>query len=77
MLGETKVNLEDVRQTEFYKQPWVKEAVFHYLTSKVNIEPSHIHKLIMIRHNKKCKSYWLHSLLQNNLNKHLLVVRFY
>ncbi|ORE10749.1 Yip1-domain-containing protein [Rhizopus microsporus var. microsporus] len=34
VLGETKVNLEDVRQTEFYKQPWVKEAVFHYLTSK-------------------------------------------
>jgi SWI/SNF-related matrix-associated actin-dependent regulator of chromatin subfamily D len=36
ILGETKVNLEDVRQTDFYKQPWVKEAVFHYLTSKVN-----------------------------------------
>lgn len=35
ILGETKVNLEDVRQTDFYKQPWVKEAVFHYLTSKV------------------------------------------
>ncbi|GAA5804108.1 hypothetical protein HPULCUR_009594 [Helicostylum pulchrum] len=34
ILGETKVNLEDVRQTNFYKQPWVKEAVFHYLTSK-------------------------------------------
>ncbi|KAG2197166.1 hypothetical protein INT47_009473 [Mucor saturninus] len=34
ILGETKVNLEDVRQTDFYKQPWVKEAVFHYLTSK-------------------------------------------
>ncbi|CAO3670156.1 unnamed protein product [Rhizopus stolonifer] len=34
VLGETKVNLEDVRQTEFYKQPWVKEAVFHYLTAK-------------------------------------------
>lgn len=37
ILGETKVNLEDVRQTDFYKQPWVKEAVFHYLTSKVRI----------------------------------------
>jgi SWI/SNF-related matrix-associated actin-dependent regulator of chromatin subfamily D len=35
ILGETKVNLEDVRQTDFYKQAWVKEAVFHYLTSKV------------------------------------------
>ncbi|CAO3630626.1 unnamed protein product [Cunninghamella echinulata] len=35
ILGESKVNLEEMRQTEFYKQPWVKEAVFHYLTSKV------------------------------------------
>lgn len=35
ILGETKVNVEDVRQTDFYKQPWVKEAVFHYLTAKV------------------------------------------
>ncbi|KAI8987861.1 hypothetical protein BDF20DRAFT_292780 [Mycotypha africana] len=33
-LGQTHVNLEEVRQSEFYKQPWVKEAVFHYLTSK-------------------------------------------
>ncbi|OAD65597.1 hypothetical protein PHYBLDRAFT_153286 [Phycomyces blakesleeanus NRRL 1555(-)] len=34
ILGETKVNLEEMRQTDFYKQPWVKEAVFHYLTAK-------------------------------------------
>ncbi|OBZ86105.1 SWI/SNF-related matrix-associated actin-dependent regulator of chromatin subfamily D member 1 [Choanephora cucurbitarum] len=34
ILGETKVNMEDIRQSDFYKQPWVKEAVFHYLTSK-------------------------------------------
>lgn len=36
ILGESKVNLEEMRQTDFYKQPWVKEAVFHYLTAKVN-----------------------------------------
>ncbi|KAI7871021.1 SWI/SNF and RSC complex subunit Ssr3 [Spinellus fusiger] len=34
ILGETKVNLEEMRQTDFYKQPWVKEAIFHYLTAK-------------------------------------------
>ncbi|KAF7721459.1 SWI/SNF complex component snf12 [Apophysomyces ossiformis] len=34
ILGESKVNLEEMRQADFYKQPWVKEAVFHYLTSK-------------------------------------------
>ncbi|KAI8075195.1 hypothetical protein BC940DRAFT_287688 [Gongronella butleri] len=34
ILGESKVNLEEMRQTDFYKQSWVKEAVFHYLTSK-------------------------------------------
>lgn len=35
ILGESKINLEEMRQTDFYKQPWMKEAVFHYLTSKV------------------------------------------
>ncbi|KAI8143117.1 hypothetical protein BJV82DRAFT_611421 [Fennellomyces sp. T-0311] len=35
ILGESKINLEEMRQTDFYKQPWVKEAVFHYLTAKV------------------------------------------
>ncbi|KAL0143418.1 hypothetical protein V8B55DRAFT_1477373 [Mucor lusitanicus] len=34
ILGESKVNLEEMRQTDFYKQPWMKEAVFHYLTTK-------------------------------------------
>ncbi|KAG2173269.1 hypothetical protein INT43_004643 [Umbelopsis isabellina] len=34
ILGESQVNLEEMRQSDFYKQPWVKEAVFHYLTSK-------------------------------------------
>lgn len=37
ILGESKVNLEEMRQTDFYKQPWMKEAVFHYLTTKVCI----------------------------------------
>lgn len=35
ILGESKVNLEEMKQTDFYKQPWMKEAVFHYLTTKV------------------------------------------
>ncbi|KAI9310692.1 SWI/SNF and RSC complex subunit Ssr3 [Dichotomocladium elegans] len=35
ILGSSKVNVEEMRRNEFYKQPWVKEAVFHYLTSKV------------------------------------------
>ncbi|GAB5593001.1 SWI/SNF and RSC complex subunit Ssr3 [Umbelopsis nana] len=34
IVGETQVNVEEMRQSDFYKQPWVKEAVFHYLTSK-------------------------------------------
>lgn len=37
ILGESKVNLEEMRQTDFYKQPWMKEAVFHYLTTKVRV----------------------------------------
>lgn len=35
ILGESKINLEEIRQSDFYKQPWMKEAVFHYLTTKV------------------------------------------
>lgn len=38
ILGESKLNLEQIRQTDFYKQPWMKEAVFHYLTTKVRID---------------------------------------
>ncbi|KAG1462065.1 hypothetical protein G6F46_003121 [Rhizopus delemar] len=34
ILGESKVNVEEIKQTDFYKQPWMKEAVFHYLTTK-------------------------------------------
>ncbi|GAA5809991.1 hypothetical protein MFLAVUS_003406 [Mucor flavus] len=34
ILGESKINLEEIRQSDFYKQPWMKEAVFHYLTTK-------------------------------------------
>ncbi|KAG1175800.1 hypothetical protein G6F70_003895 [Rhizopus microsporus] len=34
ILGESKVNLEEIKQTDFYKQPWMKEAIFHYLTTK-------------------------------------------
>lgn len=35
ILGENKINLEEIKQTDFYKQPWMREAVFHYLTTKV------------------------------------------
>lgn len=56
ILGESKVNLEEMKQTEFYKQPWMKEAVFHYLTSKVKgrfffHKYSQIHRL-----NSVCKN---------------------
>ncbi|KAI8890395.1 SWI/SNF and RSC complex subunit Ssr3 [Backusella circina FSU 941] len=34
ILGENKMNLEEIKQTDFYKQPWMREAVFHYLTTK-------------------------------------------
>lgn len=37
ILGESKANLEEIKQTDFYKQPWMKEAIFHYLTTKVII----------------------------------------
>lgn len=36
ILGESKINLEEMRRHDFYKQPWIKEAVFHYLTAKVS-----------------------------------------
>lgn len=36
ILGESKINLEEMRRNDFYKQPWIKEAVFHYLTAKVS-----------------------------------------
>lgn len=29
------MNLEEMRRTDFYRQDWVKEAVFHYMTAKV------------------------------------------
>lgn len=52
ILGESQVNLEEMRQSDFYKQPWVKEAVFHYLTSKVSVwqccSQSHLFNLISI-----------------------------
>lgn len=37
ILGESKVNLEQIKESDFYQQPWMKEAVFHYLTTKVII----------------------------------------
>ncbi|GJJ72767.1 SWI/SNF-related matrix-associated actin-dependent regulator of chromatin subfamily D [Entomortierella parvispora] len=34
ILGESHVNLEEQRHSEFYNQQWVNEAVFHYMTAK-------------------------------------------
>ncbi|CAB4412110.1 unnamed protein product [Rhizophagus irregularis] len=34
ILGESHVNLEEQRRSEFYKQSWVNEAVFHYATAQ-------------------------------------------
>ena len=34
ILGESKVNLEEQRRSDFYKQSWVNEAVFHYATAQ-------------------------------------------
>jgi len=34
ILGESRVNLEEQRSSEFYKQKWVNEAIFHYLSAK-------------------------------------------
>lgn len=62
ILGESKVNLEEIKQTDFYKQPWMKEAIFHYLTTKV------IMVIIIVlvayfynRHNNVCKNYSQHN----------------
>ncbi|KAJ8656680.1 hypothetical protein O0I10_007527 [Lichtheimia ornata] len=35
VVGDSKIGIEEMRHAEFYKQAWVKEAVFHYLTTKV------------------------------------------
>lgn len=32
LLGDHQVNLEAQRRVEFYQQPWVAEAIFHYLS---------------------------------------------
>jgi hypothetical protein len=34
ILGDSRVNLEEQRRSEFYNQQWVGEAVFHYMTAK-------------------------------------------
>ncbi|KAG0260111.1 SWI SNF, matrix associated, actin dependent regulator of chromatin, sub d, member 1 [Mortierella polycephala] len=34
ILGESQVNLEEQRRSDFYNQQWVNEAVFHYMTAK-------------------------------------------
>ncbi|KAJ3090497.1 SWI SNF, matrix associated, actin dependent regulator of chromatin, sub d, member 1 [Quaeritorhiza haematococci] len=34
ILGDMRVNMEETRRSDFFKQPWVQEAVFHLLNSK-------------------------------------------
>ena len=34
LLGERAVEAEEIRKAEFFDQPWVNEAVFHYLNVK-------------------------------------------
>ncbi|KAI8087619.1 uncharacterized protein B0P05DRAFT_368839 [Gilbertella persicaria] len=48
-----------MRQNEFYKQPWMREAVFHYLATKVNKKKrmSQFFLNISSRHNNACKNY--------------------
>ncbi|CAG8549156.1 3361_t:CDS:10 [Ambispora gerdemannii] len=33
ILGETRANLEEQRQADFFKQPWTHDAAFHYMAS--------------------------------------------
>ncbi|CAG8565631.1 816_t:CDS:10, partial [Paraglomus brasilianum] len=34
ILGESNANIEEQRRSEFYKNDWVHEAIFHYLSAK-------------------------------------------
>jgi len=38
VLGDIHINKEESRHSEFFKKPWIKEAIFHYLNARVNIE---------------------------------------
>ncbi|CAJ0765190.1 11277_t:CDS:2, partial [Entrophospora sp. SA101] len=34
ILGDSRVNIEEQRYSEFYKQDWVNEATFHYISAQ-------------------------------------------
>ncbi|ORX56122.1 SWI/SNF and RSC complex subunit Ssr3 [Piromyces finnis] len=36
ILGESHINKEESRHSEFFKKPWIKEAIFHYLNAKTH-----------------------------------------
>jgi len=36
ILGDTHINKEESRHSEFFKKPWIKEAIFHYLNAKTH-----------------------------------------
>jgi SWI/SNF-related matrix-associated actin-dependent regulator of chromatin subfamily D len=36
ILGESHVNLEERRRSDFYKKPWVQEAITHYLNARLS-----------------------------------------
>lgn len=35
ILGVTRVNYEESKHAQFYRQDWVQEAIFHYLSARV------------------------------------------
>jgi len=36
ILGDIHINKEESRHSEFFKKPWIKEGVFHYLNAKTH-----------------------------------------
>ncbi|KAK9729085.1 SWI/SNF and RSC complex subunit Ssr3 [Basidiobolus ranarum] len=45
-VGESVVNLEDQRNSEFYKQPWVDTSVVHYLSAKTQQRMQELMKMV-------------------------------
>ncbi|KAJ3117705.1 SWI/SNF complex component snf12 [Phlyctochytrium bullatum] len=35
ILGDTRFNTEEVRRSSFYREPWVRDAVFHFVNQKI------------------------------------------
>ncbi|ORY01317.1 hypothetical protein K493DRAFT_278090 [Basidiobolus meristosporus CBS 931.73] len=45
-VGESVVNAEDRRKSEFYKQPWVDTSVVHYLSAKTQQRMQELMKMV-------------------------------